>query len=134
MRQRLVSGLALAGAAAAALAGCGEGQPANEAPRIAIANPWNDRLRALEPPMQRLGLMRAIRDNGHRCHKVQAVAEQGAYRNLAMWVALCDDGRHWAIFVAPTGDTQVRNCADARQLNLPVCHPLQPADIPNGQL
>ena len=95
-----------------------------------------DQLKALSPPMQRLGLMRAIRDNGNRCHKVQAVAQQQDYGNLAMWVALCDDGRHWAIFIAPTGDTQVRNCSDAERLHLPVCHPVAPPaePIPNGQL
>jgi len=123
-------------AACPALAACDDGAPPANVQHIAIANPYNDRLAALSPPMQRLGLMRAIRDNGNRCHKVQAVGAQGDYRGLAMWVALCDDGRHWAIFVAPTGDTQVRNCADADRLHIPVCHPITPppTPIPNGQL
>jgi hypothetical protein len=133
---RLLAAAAALAASLAALAACGDSGPPANVQHIAIANPYNDRLKALDPPMQRLGLMRAIRDNGNRCHKVQAVADQGDYRGLAMWVALCDDGRHWAIFIAATGDTQVRNCADARQLRLPVCRPLTPPaePIPNGQL
>jgi hypothetical protein len=128
--------LLLAIACAAGVAACGDAAPPSNVQHIAIANPYNDQLKALAPPMQRLGLMRAIRDNGNRCHKVQAVAEQQDYGNLAMWVALCDDGRHWAIFIAPTGDTQVRDCADAGRLRLPVCHPvtLPQNPIPNGQL
>lgn len=134
---RRAAALALLAAPLAALGACGDdgGAPAN-VQHIAIANPHNDQLKALAPPGQRLGLMRAIRDNGYRCHKVQAVGEQGDYRGLAMWVALCDDGRHWAIFIAPNGDTQVRNCADADRLHIPQCHPVTlPANpIPNGQL
>lgn len=135
MRSRVLAAAALA-ASLAALAACEDGTPPRNVTHIAIANPYNDRLRALAPPMQRLGLMRAIRDNGNRCHKVEAVAEQGDHRGLAMWVALCDDDRHWAIFIGPSGDTQVRDCADAGRLHLPVCHPVtMPADpIPNGQL
>lgn len=123
-------------AALAALAACGDDSPPANVQHITIANPYDDQLKALSPPMQRLGLMRAIRDNGNRCHKVQAVAQQQDHGNLAMWVALCDDGRHWAIFIAPTGDTQVRNCSDAERLHLPVCHPVAPPaePIPNGQL
>jgi hypothetical protein len=43
---------------------------------------------------------------------------------MKMWVALCNDGRHWAAFIAPNGDTQVRSCADASRLRLPQCHPV----------
>lgn len=106
------------------LAGCG-GEAA-EQPRAPtkIANPGHEELTALSPPSQRLGVMRAIRDNGHRCQRVEAAAYQQDYRNLAMWVALCSDGRHWALFIAPNRDTQVRNCADAVELGLPRCRPI----------
>ena len=46
---------------------------------------------------------------------------------MAMWIALCEDSRHWAVFIAPNGDTQVRNCADMHQLSLPQCRPVTPA-------
>ena len=60
------------------------------------------------------------------CRIVQAARYQEDYRGMAMWVALCNDGRHWAIFIAPNGDTQVSNCADARRLRLPQCRPVMP--------
>ena len=105
-------------------AGCG-GEPEGErAPAIKIANPHHEQLKALTPDMQRLGVMRAIRDNGKRCRRVEATAYQQDYRNMVMWVAMCDDGRHWALFIAPNGDTQVRECEHARQLNLPQCRPV----------
>lgn len=108
----------------AAAGGCGEEPQPDAAPRIKIANPHHEQLKALTPDMQRLGVMRAIRDNGKRCRRVEATAYQQDYRNMVMWVALCEDGRHWALFIAPNGDTQVRECEHARQLNLPQCRPV----------
>ncbi|WP_129791909.1 hypothetical protein [Sphingosinicella sp. CPCC 101087] len=115
------------GAAAALLvltaAACDEGPPPEQAPAIKIANPHHDQLMALNPDMQRLGVMRAIRDNGMRCQRVEATRYQEDYRNMALWVALCNDGRHWALFIAPNGDTQVRQCSEMRELGLPQCRP-----------
>ena len=111
-------------AAALALAGCGGDEAREQRPATKIANPYHDQLEALPADLQRLGVMRAIRDNGRRCQRVEATAYQQDYRNLAMWVALCNDGRHWALFIAPTGDTQLRDCNDARQLGLPQCRPV----------
>lgn len=101
--------------------------PAEPRQPIRIANPHDEQLKALSPDLQRLGLMRAIRDNGKRCKKVEAGGYQELYRDLSMWVALCSDGRHWGIFIAPNGDTQVRDCAEMRELELPVCRPLSGA-------
>ncbi len=109
-----------------ALAACDEGAPPQNVQQIRIANPDNDRLRGLNGQYQRLTLMIAIRDNGKRCRRVEAASEQGEYRGMAMWVALCNDGRHWAVFVAPNGDTQVRDCAQARALRIPQCRPVMP--------
>lgn len=121
---------ALLAAATLALAGCG-GETADQ-PRspTKIANPHHDELKALPPDLQRLGVMRAIRDNGKRCQRVVATAYQEDYRNLAMWVALCNDGRHWALFIAPNGDTQLRDCADASELGLPQCRPIAATQAP----
>jgi hypothetical protein len=91
-----------------------------------MANPGSDRLKALSPLNQRIGLMRAIRDSGKRCHRVDALGYQEQFRDLAMWVALCDDGRHWAIFIAPNEDIQVRDCSQNAQLDLPQCRPVAP--------
>lgn len=113
------------------LGACGEGPPSNAAdPVIRIENPGSDRLKALTPLNQRIGLMRAIRDNGKRCRRVERGAYQEEYQGMAMWVALCNDGRHWAVYIAPNEDVQVRDCAEAAQLGLPQCRPVpaMPAD------
>lgn len=108
-----------------AAAGCGQSsEPAEDRTPIKITNPYHDQLTALQPDMQRLGLMRAIRDNGKRCQRVDAARYQEDYRQMALWVALCSDGRHWAVFIAPNGDTQVRECTEMRQLGLPQCRPV----------
>ena len=110
---------------ALALAGCDSREaPAERRVPTRIANPFQDQLMALSPPNQRLTLMRAIRDNGKRCGRVEATAYQEEYRNMALWVALCEDGRHWGVFIAPNGDTQVCECSQMRQLDLPQCRPL----------
>jgi hypothetical protein len=108
------------------LAACDDGAPPQNVQQIRIANPYNDRLRGLNGEYQRLTLTIAIRDNGKRCRRVEAASEQGEYRGMARWVALCSDGRHWSVFVAANGDTQVSNCDDARALRLPVCRPVTP--------
>jgi hypothetical protein len=43
-----------------------------------------------------------------------------------MWVALCADGKNYAVFIAPTDDVQVRDCAEHAQLSLPACRRVQP--------
>ena len=111
---------------ALALAACDSGEQPQNVTHISVANPESDRLKALPPLYQRIGLMRAIRDSGRRCRRVDALGYQEEYRGLDMWVALCDDGKHWAIFIAPNADVQVRDCSENAQLGLPVCHPVAP--------
>jgi hypothetical protein len=115
----LIVSLALAAAACD-----GGGAPAEQRRPTRIINSYHDRLVALSPQMQRLTLMRAIRDNGRRCGRVEAGRYQEEYRNMALWVALCEDGRHFGVFIAPNGDTQVRECTEMRQLDLPQCRPV----------
>ena len=122
---RIVTALA-AMALPLVLAACDGGAPPQNVQQIRIANPYNDRLKALDDQNQRLTLVIAIRDNGKRCRRVEAASEQGEYRGMARWVALCNDGRHWSVFIAPNGDTQVSNCDDARTLRLPICRPVAP--------
>ena len=43
-----------------------------------------------------------------------------------MWVALCRDGKNYAVFIAPSDDVQVRDCAEHAQLRLPACRPVPP--------
>lgn len=117
--------VAAAAVLALSLAGCDGGDaPAERRAPTRIANPFHDQLLALSPQNQRLTLLRAIRDNGKRCGRVEATRHQEDYRNMALWVAQCEDGRHWGVFIAPNGDTQVRECSQMRQLELPLCRPL----------
>jgi hypothetical protein len=111
--------------AALALAGCGEVAPTENKAKIRVANPDSERLKALSPTMQRLALMRAIRQTRHRCRRVVGGAYQEYYRDMEMWVALCDDGKHWSIFIAGNSDVQVRDCSQHAQLGLPQCRPVQ---------
>lgn len=109
------------------LSGCGDTTPPNEqAPAIRIANPGSDRLKALSPINQRAGLMRAIRGAREPCSRIVGLAYQQQYRDLAMWVALCPEGRNWAVFIAPDESVQVRACGEAAQLGLPACRPVAP--------
>jgi hypothetical protein len=119
------------GAALLLLAGCGGGDygGSNEQePRIRIANKYHDDLTRLPPDLQRLTMMRAIRDGRYRCQRVSNAGYQEEYRNMRMWVGECDvENKRFAIFLAANGDVQVRDCADAGQLSLPRCAGLPPA-------
>ena len=118
-----------------ALAGCGDSTPRNES-HVRVANPDSERLKALSSPMQRLTLLRAIRQTGQHCHRVVAGAYQQYYREMEMWVALCDDGKHWSIFIAGNSDVQVRDCSQHGQLGLPQCRlvaPLPPDPLDVGE-
>jgi hypothetical protein len=123
--KRLLLVSAIAGCAVVAACESGE-QPANRT-QIKVVNPMHEGLLKLTGLNQRLALMRAIRDNGRRCPRVDGARYQEDYRGMVMWVALCEDGRHWAVFIAPNGDTQVRDCADMYQLSLPQCRPVTAA-------
>jgi hypothetical protein len=125
MKRMMLALATLAGCAA--VAACESGEPPANRTQIKVANPMHEGLLKLSSLNQRITLMRAIRDNGRRCGRVEGARYQEDYRGMAMWVALCEDARHWAVFIAPNGDTQVRNCADMHQLNLPQCRPVTPA-------
>ncbi len=112
------------------LAGCGGGDygASNEQePRIRIANKYHDDLTRLPPDLQRLTMMRAIRDGRYRCQRVSNAGYQEEYRNMRMWVAECEvENKRFAVYLAANGDVQVRDCADAGQLSLPRCEGLPP--------
>jgi len=114
---------------AALAAGCGGADyTVNEQePGIRIANKHHDELMALTPNLQRLAMMRAIRGTGNRCQRVDNTGYQEEYRNLRMWVAVCpEEKKSFAVYIAPNGDVQVRDCAEAGQLELPRCEGLPP--------
>ena len=78
-------------------------------------------------------MMRAVRQTGNRCRRVDNAGYQEEYRNMRMWVATCGpQPKNWAVFVAPNGDVQVRDCAQMGELSLPRCQGLPPA-IPDNE-
>ena len=116
-------------ALALALAACGDtSPPGNGGVQINIANEGSDRLKALNPMNKRIGLLRAIQQSGFRCRGgvLTGAYQQQWQENLAMWVALCGDGKNYAVFIAPSEDVQVRDCTEHAQLNLPACRPVPP--------
>ena len=117
-----IAGLSIV--AALALAACEDGAPEQNMISVRAANPTSDNLKKLDPLYRHLGLWRGIRYNRGTCKRVDRGAYQQEYRGMAMWVALCDDGRHWAIFIAPNADVQVRGCAEMETLDLPQCRPV----------
>ena len=103
------------------LAGCDSG--GGEAPKtksIRPSNPFVEQLKSLSEQNRGLGLRRAVQDSKQRCKKVETSAYQQDYKNLSMWTLRCTDGEY-AIFIAPSGDVQVRTCKDVKTLGLPEC-------------
>ena len=109
-----------------ALVACGDVSPTPKGSEIRMENKGSERLKQLSTMNQRIALNRAIRASGKRCGRIDRLAYQQEYEQMAMWVALCADGRHWAVFIAPNEDVQVRECAQHAQLGLPACRPLPP--------
>lgn len=118
--------------ATCAIAGCRDVAVGNDqnGQGIHMANEYHDNLMKLSPGNQRIAMRRAIHDEGRYrswCKDVVNAGYQEEYQNMRMWVAQCTpEDRSFAIFLAPNGDVQVRNCADAEQLQLPACKALPP--------
>lgn len=103
------------------LAACDAPQEAAPRQSIRASTPYVDQLRALGEMNRGLALRRAIQDSGEACKKVDVSGYQEDYRNMSMWTARCSDSGDWALFIAPNGDVQVRDCDDTVQLELPAC-------------
>lgn len=101
---------------------------------ITIRNEYQENMLKLSDTQRDLTLRRAVRDDGGKCNHINSSKFQQDYKSMKMWVAHCDSG-DWAVFLAPTGEVQVRACndipqlnADNKWLNLPLCHPA-PVDL-----
>ena len=107
-----------------ALAACGSEQAqqaqSNE-PQIVVRSAEQDRLHQLSDMDRDIGLKRAILESGLRCKRVTKSGYVQEHNKLSMWMASCDDGRDWAIFVGADGSAQVRPCVDMPRLGLPEC-------------
>lgn len=102
---------------------------AADAGGVTIRNRHHEELMALPDNLRRVGLIRAIRETGNSCPlRVEPnPVHQGEYEGMALWTARCDNNAQYAIFIAPNGDVQVRDCEDMAQLGLPACRALPPA-------
>jgi len=110
-----ITGLALA------LAGCDSGGGnARKTRSISAGNPHVEQLKSLSELNRGMGLRRAARDSGQRCKRVEFSGYQEDYKNLSMWTLRCSDG-DYSVFIAPTGDVQVRQCRHMKTLALPEC-------------
>jgi len=94
---------------------------------IVAANPHVEQLKSLSDVNRGLGLRRAVRDSGQRCKKAETSGYQEDYKNLSLWTIRCSDGEY-GIFIAPSGDVQVRPCRDMKTLGLPECRFEQAAE------
>ena len=103
------------------LAACdGGGSAPTKTRSISASNPHVEQLKALSEHNRGMGLRRAVRDSGQRCKKPDYSGFQEDYKNLSMWALRCSDG-DYGIFIAPSGDVQVRRCRDMKTLGLPEC-------------
>jgi hypothetical protein len=105
----------------AILGACGSGgdQP-TKTKSIAARNPHVEQLKSLSEFNRGMGLRRAALSAGQRCKKVESSGYQEDYKNLSLWMLDCSDG-DYAVFIAPSGDVQVRQCRHQKQLGLPEC-------------
>jgi hypothetical protein len=106
-----------------ALAGCDGGSAPAPVRKIEIAR--NDayiaKLRALTPQARSLTLRRGVQDAGRPCRRVIGSAETGTHENMSVWTLRCDGGNDYAVFIAPGGEVQARDCEQTVQLGLPAC-------------
>jgi hypothetical protein len=113
--------LSIALLAVAALAGCNDQAPQQNAPTIKVTSAEQRRLHELDAFNLAIGLKRAIYDAGYTCKRITDAGFVGTYKNLDMWMAKCTEGNEWAIFAGPDGSAQVRDCRDVPGTGLPVC-------------
>jgi hypothetical protein len=94
---------------------------ARQTTKIAIANPYHDKLMGLSVLNRSLGLRRAIQDASQGCARITASGYQAPYKGLHVWIGRCAPEGDYAVFIAPSGDAQVRRCKDVQTLMLPAC-------------
>lgn len=112
--------LAIAVAGLAALAACNSSPPPPAKP-IDVRGAEQERLHQLDALNLAIALKRAIYDLGYTCQRVDKAGFVARYQNLDMWAVECNDGRHWAVFSAPDGSAQARDCKDLKGTGIPEC-------------
>ena len=108
-------------AAAILPAACGQPAPSEPRNEIRVRSAEQDQLHKLDDLNRAIALKRAIRQSGFRCLRIDRSGYVTEYKNLSMWMAICDDKREWAVFVGPDASVQVRLCKDVARYGLPAC-------------
>jgi hypothetical protein len=116
---RIISMTALA--ALLALGGCNDGGGGEaKVKTMTVSSRFIEQLKGLSKDNQGLALRRAVQDSQQRCKRVEQSAYQEDYKNLSVWNLRCSDGEY-VLFIAPSGDVQVRSCEHSERLGLPRC-------------
>ena len=113
---RLMIGTALT----IALAACDGGGAETKTKSVVATSPYIEQLKGLSEQNRGLALRRAVQDTNQACKRVETSGYQQNYKNMSVWVLRCTDGEY-ALFIAPSGDVQVRSCADVKTLKLLEC-------------
>ncbi len=103
-----------------ALAGCDGGGAETKTKSVVATSPYIEQLKGLGEQNRGLALRRAVQDTNQACKRVVPSGYQQNYKNMSVWVLRCTDGEY-ALFIAPSGDVQVRTCADVKTLKLLEC-------------
>ena len=110
-------------ALALTLGGCdsgGGGSGETKVKKMTVSSEYIEKLKALRKDNQGLALRRAVQDSQQRCKRVEQSGYQEDYKNLSVWNLKCTDGEY-VLFIAPSGDVQVRSCEHSERLGLPKC-------------
>lgn len=91
------------------------------AARQAGAHDYSLRMMKLTDLQRRGAIRGAIVESGEKCPRIGAVAYQGPWKNLDMWVARCGPHLRYGVFVGPDGTAQVSNCDELVKLKVAVC-------------
>ncbi len=121
LKLMLSSGLAMA----ILLAGCDGGGGETKTKSVAASSPYVEQLKALSPMNRGLALRRAVQDSNQACKRVVTSDYQEQYKNMSVWNLRCTDGEY-ALFIAPSGDVQVRSCTDVKALGVLECRFAEP--------
>lgn len=114
MRKLMVPALVLA------LAACNGRDGEATANATNAAEPAGNRVAALSGGQRDAVFIRAIRDAGLECQRVQGSVRAGEYRGMPVWRARCQGGAEWIIVIANDGTAQILNPAEANSVTPPI--------------
>lgn len=87
---------------------------------------YGKRLAGLSDIQRKAAVRNGIIESKLWCKRVVALAHQGTYRNLDMWVARCGPKPlvDYGVFLGPDGTVQISTCADLVKVKWPACRRL----------